>query len=227
MDTNREPLGVRPQRRRKTFVREDAGVDPVAEVLKGEDRVLGLTRELADLMGQVRGRHKRGATQICGKGDQVLLNPIVQVTLNPSALRVLSVHDALPGFRELVGLDLDELELIGEVCSQAGVAKSKGCLPRQRREEIVIPLIQMAIDLGAAFDHTNKFTRVFQRHYSIGPHGGRRLDPIPSNGLEEDRIAAAPADRNPDPTQVEGRADGRGKSRTELIHIQRRFQRGA
>ena len=162
-----------------------------------------LAGEVPNDRRQIRCAHKSGPPQAGGQCDEVLLHSIVQVALDPPPLCVLGLHDAHPRLCELVRLDLDELELIGEVGGQPCVAKTKRCLPRQRGQEVLVALIKSSLDLGATFDHADEIARVFERHHRLRIRRGGRLDPVPPDRLEEDRVATAPPGRYPHPAQIE------------------------
>ncbi len=99
VDAERAPVGGGPQRLGQSAVDEERRVDAVGEVPQLLDGVLHAPGQHLEHLRRCRGvvgEDVPGQAEVHGKGDQVLLSPVVEVALDLAALGVGGGDDAGP-----------------------------------------------------------------------------------------------------------------------------------
>ena len=131
----------------------------VAEVVERDARlVLKLGQGDACPVG-VASELVAGQSQAGDQGDQLLLDPIVDVALDPPALGLLRVDDPRPRRGELVGLDPNLVDPRRELGCERGVVDGQGSLTGQGLEQGAVLIAVVAFKPGAALDHADRLLR--------------------------------------------------------------------
>ena len=139
-------------------VRELAQMDErVAEValqlVEGLIAAVVTTAQLFARQGELRGQD-----------HQVLLEAVVQVSLDSLPLGVLGAHDPGPGRRQLGSLIPDHLEPGRQLRAQVQVVHGGGGLAGQVDKQATVFVEQRAVSAWSALDRAERFAGVRERH---------------------------------------------------------------
>ena len=131
-----------------------------------------------------------GQRQPRGQGDQVLLKPVMQVTLDPLPLGVLGLRDPGPRGDQLDRLPAVDLEPDAQLRAQVQVAYRSGGLTGQVREQSAVFVQQRPVPAGAALDARRASRRCARAAPPARARPGRPLRRPPCRSAGGHRAAA-------------------------------------
>ncbi len=155
LDRDRGPAGQRPQRRPQPAVGQDRRVDAAGDLAQILDGPVEFARDPADLRPELGhpGRH-RGLREakLEAEGDEALLGPVVQVSLDPPPGLIRGGDDPRPRSRQLgaaLGVPDRRRDELDEVRHPVRGVRRKRLPPRQHDHHAP----QAAFDVDRAGHH--------------------------------------------------------------------------